>query len=93
MSVFTRVYKTLSSCNRRDASETGLHKVFRVISRMLEPGQDESAGIFVGDLIVHLIRQAGEDVAPVLSDLLRTLVFRLATAQTGTFSQVSFNPS
>lgn len=37
---------------------------------------------------MHLIRKAGSALGPVLPDLLKAFVLRLATAQTASFSQV-----
>jgi hypothetical protein len=54
---------------------------------MLE-SQDESGGLQIGDLIIHLLRQAGEAVLPVLSQLLQAMISRMKTAKTATFLQV-----
>lgn len=59
-----------------------------MIARVLGPDQSESGGLFVGDLIVHVLRQAGDSALSVIPDLLRALLVRLATAQTASFSQV-----
>jgi hypothetical protein len=66
----------------------GIQHVFAVIARVLRPEAAEAGGLFVGDLIVHLLREAGESVMPVLPELLRTLILRLDGASTAGFSQV-----
>ena len=55
---------------------------------MLE-SQDESGGLQIGDLIIHLFRRAGEAVLPVLPQLLQAMVARMTSAKTSTFLQVS----
>ena len=55
---------------------------------MLAPEQDESAGLFVGELLLHLLKRAEHAIAPVLPNLLQSLIRRLATAQTASFCQV-----
>jgi hypothetical protein len=50
--------------------------------------QEESGGLFVGDLIIHLMRKAGEAVLPVLPELLQAMLSRMKTAKTATFIQV-----
>lgn len=57
------------------------------IARILE-SQDESGGLQIGDLIIHLLRQAGETVLPVLPQLLQAMISRMTTATTATFLQV-----
>ena len=57
-----------------------------VIARLLQ-SQDESGGLVIGDLIIHLFRHAGESVLPVLPDLLQAMLVRMQTAQTATFLQ------
>ena len=44
----------------------------------------------IGDLIIHLLRRAGEAVLPVLPQLLEAMVGRMRTAKTATFLQVRF---
>ncbi|KAK1923454.1 armadillo-type protein [Papiliotrema laurentii] len=65
---------------------SGIACIFRLLGRLLEPSFSESGGIFVGDLIMHLFRKAGDAMGPVLGDLLRAIVQRLASAKTATFS-------
>ncbi|KAA1471630.1 ARM repeat-containing protein [Dentipellis sp. KUC8613] len=66
--------------------QTGLGSVLGVIARLLH-NQDESGGLFVGDLIIHLLRRAGDAVLPVLPELLEAMLNRMATAKTATFLQ------
>lgn len=68
--------------------QSGLDHVLALVARILG-GEDESGGLFIGDLIIHLFRRAGESVLPVLPQLLEALVSRMAAAQTATFLQVS----
>ena len=55
---------------------------------MLE-SQDESGGLQIGDLIIHLFRRAGEAILSVLPQLLQAMVSRMTSAKTATFLQVS----
>ncbi|TFY79832.1 hypothetical protein EWM64_g4180 [Hericium alpestre] len=66
--------------------QPGLGNTLNVIARLLQ-NQDESGGLFVGDLIIHLLRRAGDAVLPVLPDLLEAMVSRMRTAKTATFLQ------
>ncbi|SCV67876.1 BQ2448_5487 [Microbotryum intermedium] len=66
---------------------SGLELVLQQVAKLLEPDESESGGLFVGDLVLHLIRKAGEQLGPVLPDLLKAFVTRLATAETASFSQ------
>jgi hypothetical protein len=66
--------------------QSGLLHVFTVIARLLQ-NQDESGGLVIGDLIIHLFRRAGEGVLPVLPDLLHAMLACMRTAQTATFLQ------
>ncbi|KAH9973321.1 ARM repeat-containing protein [Lactifluus volemus] len=66
--------------------QMGLVHVLNVIARLLQ-NQDESGGLVIGDLIIHLFRRAGESVLPVLPDLLQAMLVRMQTAQTATFLQ------
>lgn len=64
----------------------GLDCVLEVIAKQLK-SQDESGGLVVGDLVIHLLRRAGENVLPVLPELLNAMVGRMTTAKTATFIQ------
>lgn len=59
-----------------------------IVARLLQ-NQDESGGLVIGDLIIHLLRRAGEAILPVLPELLQAMVNRMTTAKTATFLQVS----
>ena len=66
---------------------SGLDWVLSLVGRILE-SEDESGGLQIGDLIIHLLRRAGESVLPVLPQLLQAMVTRMTTAKTATFLQV-----
>ncbi|KAG7100000.1 hypothetical protein E1B28_001788 [Marasmius oreades] len=72
--------------NWRDSSQSGLDYVLRLVAKILK-GEDESAGLTIGELIIHLLRRAGESVLPVLPELLHAMVSRMQTAKTATFIQ------
>lgn len=61
--------------------------VLTLVAKVLQ-GEDESAGLTIGDLIIHLLRRAGDAVLPVLPDLLQAMVNRMVTAKTASFVQV-----
>ncbi|KAK7063933.1 ARM repeat-containing protein [Favolaschia claudopus] len=69
-----------------DSGRSGIDCVLSVIAKSLE-NQDESGGLVIGDLIIHLLRRAGESVLPVLPQLLQAMVTRMTTAKTATFLQ------
>ncbi|EKM84237.1 hypothetical protein AGABI1DRAFT_52094 [Agaricus bisporus var. burnettii JB137-S8] len=64
----------------------GLEYTLKLVARLLE-SQDESGGLVIGDLIIHLFRKAGEAILPVLPQLLQAMVVRMKTAKTATFLQ------
>ena len=66
--------------------QSGLVHVLAVIAHMLL-GEDESGGLVIGGLIIHLFRHAGESVLPILPDLLQAMLVRMLMAQTATFLQ------
>ncbi|KAL1915230.1 uncharacterized protein VTP21DRAFT_7506 [Calcarisporiella thermophila] len=71
-----------------DASgRSGLHQLMDFVARLLHPEQSESAALFVGDLIVKLIQKGGEQLTPIMPQLLNAVVQRLAAATTPTFVQ------
>ncbi|KAH7105023.1 ARM repeat-containing protein [Auriculariales sp. MPI-PUGE-AT-0066] len=75
-------------CPQILAHPDGLNLLLRLISRTLAPvNGNESGGLFVGDLMLHLLRRAGSALLPSLQDLLQALLDRLTTAKTGTFIQ------
>lgn len=44
----------------------------------------------IGDLIIHLLRRAGEAVLPILPELLQAMINRMKSAKTATFIQVRY---
>lgn len=70
-------------------NRTGLQVLLAFIARLLSPEENEASGLLIGDLIIHLLRNAGDAVLPVLPDLLRAMVLRLTTADSATFIQVN----
>lgn len=62
--------------------------MLQIIAALLVPSSgSESGGLAVGDLVVALLRKAGDRIVHVLPELLNAMVRRLATAQTATFIQ------
>ncbi|KAH7886300.1 ARM repeat-containing protein [Phlebopus sp. FC_14] len=72
--------------NWSDTSVSGLTHILKLIAKLLQ-NEDESGGLVIGDLIIHLLRRAGQSVLPVLPELLQAMVNRMATAKTATFLQ------
>ncbi|GAA6037267.1 hypothetical protein JCM8097_008653 [Rhodosporidiobolus ruineniae] len=72
---------------RNPSGQSGLELVLAQVAKLLQPSESEAGGLFVGDLVIHLVRKAGGAIGPVLPDLLQAFVIRLATAQTAMFSQ------
>ncbi|EJD03488.1 ARM repeat-containing protein [Fomitiporia mediterranea MF3/22] len=71
----------------RDSSgQSGADRVLAVIAKLLE-NEDESGGLVIGDLIIHLLRRATSSIVPVLPELLQAMVRRMQTAKTATFVQ------
>lgn len=73
--------------------ETGLTLVLKVVAAQLGPAslESEAGGLFIGDMIVHLLRNAtagSEQLRAVLPELLGALARRIETAKTATFMQV-----
>jgi len=76
-----------------NTNQSGLASILNFVARLLQ-SQEESGGLFIGDLIIHLMRKAGEAVLPVLPELLQAMLLRMKTAKTATFIQsliVPFN--
>ncbi|VDB86276.1 unnamed protein product [Peniophora sp. CBMAI 1063] len=65
---------------------TGLGHALILVRRLVQ-AKDEAGGLAVGELVVHLLRGAGDAVLPVLPDLLNAMLSRMRTAQTATFLQ------
>ncbi|KAJ3043965.1 Importin 9 [Rhizophlyctis rosea] len=70
-----------------DGTNNGLHYTIQFVAKLLAPQQTESGSIFVGGLITKLIQMGGNELAPVLPDLLRAVAERLSTAQESFFIQ------
>lgn len=82
----------LTQVVRKDCAQVlaypdGLQLVLRLIARTLAPVDSESGGMFVGDLILTLLRRAGPALLPSMPELLNALLNRLPTAKTPTFIQ------
>lgn len=72
-----------------NTNRTGLQVLLVFIARLLSPEENEASGLLIGDLIIHLLRNAGDAVLEVLPDLLRAMALRLTTADSATFIQVN----
>jgi importin-9 len=68
--------------------QTSLPRIFSIISKLIEPSHGEGAGMYIGDLVVQLLRKNIQSVLPILEDLLKAFVIRLAEAETASFIQV-----
>ncbi|KAF9235123.1 ARM repeat-containing protein [Melanogaster broomeanus] len=74
----------------RDILQNGvvcLTLIVRKDCAQLLQNEDESGGLVIGDLIIHVLRRASESVLPVLPELLHAMVERMLTAKTATFLQ------
>jgi hypothetical protein len=69
------------------AGVSGLDHVLAVIAKLLDD-REEAGSLFIGDLLVHLLRKAGPAVLPVLPGLLRAMVTRMTTAKSDLFLEV-----
>ncbi|RPD64798.1 ARM repeat-containing protein [Lentinus tigrinus ALCF2SS1-6] len=78
--------KQLVSWKDPTSGQSGLDGVLGVIAKQLQ-SEDESGGLVIGDLIIHLLRRAGEAILPVLPQLLEAMIKRMRTAKTATFLQ------
>ncbi|KAG6885829.1 hypothetical protein C0993_009221 [Termitomyces sp. T159_Od127] len=65
---------------------SGLDYTLSLIAKTLE-NQEEFGGLVIGELIIHLLRKAGESVLPILPQLLQAMVGRMTSAKTATFLQ------
>ncbi|KAK0554348.1 hypothetical protein OC845_000795 [Tilletia horrida] len=70
-----------------DGNTNAINAILSVVARVLSPAEAEAGGLAVGDLLIALLRKAGNAVVPALPDLLQALVRRLVDAQTASFSQ------
>ncbi|KAI8821647.1 armadillo-type protein [Fimicolochytrium jonesii] len=66
---------------------SGLDLIVAFIAKLCRPNHSESAGIFVGDLINALIQKAGNDIMPVLPQILDAVLQKLAVSKTPSFIQ------
>lgn len=71
---------------------SGMDTILHLLSKFLSPNFPETGGIYVGDLIIHLLRMASSAIGPILPDLLQALVIRLATAKLQSFIEVRDSP-
>ena len=69
------------------SGRSGLGNVLMIVVKLLQ-NQDESGGLVIGDLIIQMLRRAGEAILPVLPELLQVMLGRMRTAVTATFTQV-----
>lgn len=70
-----------------DGNGNGLDYIVKFIAKLLDPLLPESSSIFVGDLIVQLVRKANNHMLPVLPQLLTAIVHRLTSAKIPSFIQ------
>ena len=85
--IIRKDYPQLQVWSDPTTHRSGLDCVLEVIAKQLK-SQDESGGLVVGDLIIHLLRRARENVLPVLPELLNAMLARMTSAKTATFIQV-----
>lgn len=67
---------------------SGLDRVLGLVAKLLQ-SQEESGGLVIGELIIHLFRRTGEAVLPVLPQLLEAMLKAMTTAKTASYTQVS----
>lgn len=88
ISLSSWLIQLLTTSHRQSGSgQTGLAALFDIIALVLRPGRSESASLFIGDLVLHVFRRAGDAILPILPELLQALLLRLTTAKTSTFTQ------
>ncbi|EAU92368.2 hypothetical protein CC1G_00587 [Coprinopsis cinerea okayama7 len=68
------------------SGRNGLDHVLALVAKLLQ-NQDESGGLAIGELIIHLFRKTGEKVLPVLPQLLEAMLKSMLTAKTASFTQ------
>ncbi|KAJ1800059.1 hypothetical protein LPJ59_001380 [Coemansia sp. RSA 2399] len=65
---------------------TGLEHIIRFVAVLLSPDSSESAALFVGDLVVKIVQKCSAFISSdVLTELIRVVTSRLATARTSSF--------
>jgi hypothetical protein len=69
------------------AGKSGLENTLIIIDRLLRPEFSESAAMEVGGLAAELVEKAGDQLGPLLPELLRAVAARLATASLPPFAQ------
>jgi hypothetical protein len=78
------------------SGETGIQLLMRIVASLVVPTttESEAGGLFVGDMLVHLLKNAGDSdqVRAILPELLSALITRMGTAKTATFTQVGSQP-
>ncbi|KZT02228.1 ARM repeat-containing protein [Laetiporus sulphureus 93-53] len=84
--IIRKDYPQLKAWTDPTSGQSGLECVLAVLAQQLK-SNDESGGLVVGDLIIHLFRRAGESVLPVLPDLLKAMLARMTQAKTASFIQ------
>ena len=84
--IIRKLFNQVHAWSDPTTGKSGLEHVLAVIAKQLQ-GEDESGGLFIGDLIIHLLRIAGDAVLPVLPELLQAMAGRMVTAKTATFVQ------
>ncbi|KAF8832761.1 hypothetical protein HHX47_DHR1001493 [Lentinula edodes] len=72
------LFKCLSDVEDRDVLQNGITCLTLIVRKdcgqLILQAEDESAGLTIGELIIHLLRRAGESVLPVLLELLHAMV-------------------
>ncbi|CCL98539.1 uncharacterized protein FIBRA_00538 [Fibroporia radiculosa] len=84
--IIRKDFGQLQSWTDPTTGQAGLDSVLAVIAKQMR-SQDESGGLAMGDMIIHLFRKAGEAVVPILPDLLQAMLGRMISAKTATFIQ------
>ncbi|KAI9007390.1 armadillo-type protein [Gaertneriomyces semiglobifer] len=85
--IFPQVVQILLTSDDHAILQNGLDYIIKIIAKLIDPSVDESAAIFVGDLINKLIQKAGDRLVPVLPQLLSALANRLKDARMPSFIQ------
>lgn len=70
------------------SNTSAVEAMLQIIARLLNPSESsESGGLAVGELVVAILRNASDHIGPILPELLKAMVQRLATAETTSFVQ------
>ncbi|KAI9258508.1 armadillo-type protein [Sporodiniella umbellata] len=70
-----------------DSGKPALDYIIHFVARLLEPSGTDSEALFVGELIVTLIQKAGNRIAPMLPNLLTSVLGRLCNTDSQPFIQ------